>query len=83
MVKWKLLSFALSSDSREKVLYALERPTTPTRVVKETGISKAHVSRILKKMVEKGLVELKTPEKRKGKIYVLTDEGKEILKQLS
>ena len=73
------MSFILSSDKREKVINALNYPNTPTRISKETGVSKAHTTRILKKFEAMGIVECKTPGKRKGKIYTLTDEGRKIM----
>ena len=79
---WELISFILSSEKREKVLKSLEYPTTPSKVSKETGVTKAHTTRILKKFEEKGMVECKTPEKRKGKVYVLTKKGVETLNKL-
>lgn len=79
---WKTLSFIFSSEKREKVIISLAFPTIPTRITKETGISKPHVSRVLKKFMEMGVVECKTPDKRKRKIYVLTDKGKKVLKEM-
>ena len=79
---WELLSFILSSEKREKVIEALRNPTTPTRISKETKISKEHVSRMLKEFVKKGIAECKTPDKRKGKVYILTEKGKEILDEI-
>jgi len=64
---WKTLSFIFSSEKREKVTISLAYSTTPTRITKETGISRPHVSRVLKKFMEMGVVECKTPDKRKGK----------------
>ncbi|MCK4496823.1 MAG: winged helix-turn-helix transcriptional regulator [Candidatus Aenigmarchaeota archaeon] len=80
---WETLSFILSSEKRGKVIKCLVHPTTPTMIAKETGISKAHVSRVLKKFMDMGLVECKTPKKRKGKIYVLTTKGKGVINHLS
>ena len=79
---WDLISFILSSEKRERVLKSLEYPTTPTRISKETKVTKAHTTRILKKFEEMGLLECKTPEKRKGKVYVLTGKGVEVLSKL-
>ena len=80
---WDLLSFVLSSEKREKIIKSLEHPTTPTKISKETGVTKAHVTRILKRFEELKLVVCKTPDKRKGKIYLLTDKGMEILSKLN
>ena len=79
---WEALSFVLSSEQREKVIRSLKHPTTPTKISKETGISKAHTTRILKNFEKMGLAECKTPHKRKGKIYILTDKGNKILDKL-
>lgn len=73
------LSFVLTTEKRTSVLVALRTPATPLMIAKETKITKEHVSRLLKKFVEMGLAECKTPGKRKGKIFELTAKGREIL----
>lgn len=82
-MNWKLLSFVLSSEKREKVIKCLASPSTPTKIAKETGISTAHTTRMLKELVKLGIAECKTPpKKRKGKIYVLTAKGRAIAREL-
>lgn len=81
-MKWDTLSFILSSDKRVKIIKSLQYPKTPTMISKETGVSKEHVSRVLKKFQRMGLVECKTPNKLKGKIFVITTMGKGILRHI-
>jgi DNA-binding MarR family transcriptional regulator len=51
-------------------------------IAHETNRSTQNISRALKELQEKELIECLTPEKTTWKKYVLTDLGKEILKKL-
>jgi len=79
-----LIGFILGSDYRQKVLFSLEKGIkTPKQISKETDIQINHVSNILKELSEKSLVECKTPALRKGRIYQITEKGKEILNKIN
>lgn len=77
---WDDASFVISSGYREDVLARLATsPATPTQLAVETEIALPHVSRALRELREQSLVELLvTEERRKGRIYGLTDRGAEI-----
>ncbi len=79
---YKLLSFVLRSKKRKAIVASLSVSKTPTEIASEVGVSVSHVSRTLKEFVGKGIVELKTPNERVGRIYELTKEGKDILKHI-
>ena len=79
---WNAYSFVLRSKNRRLVLSALTQPKTPSRIAKETGILLPHVSRALKELEEKGLVKCLTPNEKLGRIYALTELGKQILEIL-
>lgn len=81
VTKWKHISFIISSDYREKVLKILENPKMPSKISKELSIDKAHISKTLKDLEKEKLVKCLTPDSAKGKLYVITDYGKEILKE--
>ncbi len=80
--KWFNISFIISSEYRKKILKMLENPITPTKLSKELNINKTHVSRALKELTEQNLVNCLTPNAQKGKIFVISKEGKEILKEI-
>lgn len=69
-----------SSTYRQRVMQALrERARTPTELAEECDLSIAHVSRALSELRDRDLVELLVPEEqRKGRIYGVTDGGREV-----
>ena len=74
--KYDDLSFVLASSYRTEILKSLlENVGTPSTISKDIGKSITHVSRCLKDLRDKNLVECLTPEKRKGKIYKITNKG--------
>lgn len=76
--KWQLISFVISSRYRQQVLNNVSEFSTPTQLSKKLKINRAHISRALIDLAKNGLVECKTPEERKGRIYLITKLGKEI-----
>lgn len=52
---------------------------TPSQIAKDLKVSTTQVSRTLKQFEKKGLVECLTPDSKMGKIYILTEKGKELL----
>jgi len=79
----ELLGFLLSSKYRQKIILSLElKIKTPKLISKETDIQINHVSNILKELSEKGLVECQTPNLRKGRIYEITQKGKDFVKKI-
>jgi ArsR family transcriptional regulator, cadmium/lead-responsive transcriptional repressor len=77
---YSLIGFILGSEYRGKILFDLDdKIKTPKILSKSTGIQINHVSNIIKDLSDKHLIECKNPEIRKGRLYGLTDKGKEIL----
>ena len=79
MVRWDLVSFVKRSSQRSKILSLLKKPMTPSEIAKATGMYLTHVSRTLRELRERNLVECLTPEERVGRYYRLTKLGKKIL----
>jgi len=76
---WDLISFIMSSKYRYEVLKKLYKTqSTPSILSKKTKISINHISNILRELMGKNLVKCLTPDKRKGRIYNITDLGREI-----
>lgn len=82
MMDYELLSFVKRSKRRRQILRELSDPTTPTEIADNLGVSVSHVSRTLGDFEDKDIVECKTPDAKIGRIYVLKEEGREILDAL-
>jgi len=78
---WSDFSFVAASGYRERVLNALARkPKFPKDVARETTLRITHVSRALREMGGRGLVECLNPEaKARGRIYGVTEAGASLL----
>ncbi len=81
VTKWEDVSFILAGSYRRRVLERLGSPKTPSTISKELDINKAHVSRTLAELVEKKWVDSLTPNATKGKLFVINQQGKEVLKK--
>ena len=79
---WKDVSFIISSEYRKKVLEKLETPKTPSNLSKEININISHVSRALSELESKKMIECLTPESNKGKLYIITKYGKDVLNKV-
>ena len=68
---------------RERALKAIGNETKiPTEIAKDSGIRTNHISKVLKELKTKNLVECINEEARKGRLYRLTNEGLAILGEL-
>lgn len=81
---WEDFSFVASSSYRERVIHALaEKPKFPSDLARETRLRLVHVSRALREMDRRGLVECLSPTaKARGRIYGVTGAGAELLTYL-
>ena len=81
-IDWKTYSWVVRGSQRKKIIAALNKPKIPTEIKKETKLSIAHVSKILKDFQEKNIADCLTPEVHSGKIYTLTKKGMIIREQV-
>ncbi|PIO08565.1 MarR family transcriptional regulator [Candidatus Pacearchaeota archaeon CG10_big_fil_rev_8_21_14_0_10_34_12] len=81
--KWEDISHIISSEYRKKALKNLQNPKIPSKLSKELGINKTHISRTLKDLEIGKMVKCLVPNKKKGKIFVITSYGKKILDEIS
>jgi DNA-binding transcriptional ArsR family regulator len=79
---WKDVSFVLRAKNRRKILKALDEPKLPSQLASELRMHISHVSRALAELEEQGLVECLTPEEKIGRLYRLTERGKEVRSQI-
>ena len=81
--KWADISFVISSSYRKRVLESLENgnPKTPSKISKELNINKTHISKTLKELLSKKIIICLTPKMNKSKLYIISNYGKEVLKE--
>jgi DNA-binding MarR family transcriptional regulator len=78
-----LLSFVKSSKHRVQIiLFIGENTKIPSEIAKHINLSNTHTSKYLKSLKEKELVICLNEEAKRGRLYQLTDKGKETLKEL-
>lgn len=78
------LGFILASNYRKQLMTVLENgPMTGSRLSEITGIHASHVSNTLKELRKRDLVECVNPEQRKGRLFTLTDKGRELRRKFS
>ena len=76
----KLKSYVQISKYREKTLKSIgDNVKIPTNIAKDSGIRTNHISKVLSELKNKEIVECINEEARKGRLYRLTDTGKEVL----
>ena len=77
------LEFVQRSTYRQRVLKALEDDVLmPTEIAERSNIKTNHVSKVLSELKSKELIEIINPEARKGRLYRLKNDGKEVLDKL-
>lgn len=79
---WDLISFAKASTRRLCLESLSLSPSTPGDIAKSSGNHLSHISRAMRELAQKGLVECHTPNLSKNRIYAITPKGKDVLEQL-
>lgn len=82
--EWDEIGFVISSRYRVAVLKQLAAsPATPSKIATESQLSIAHVSRALGELRDHSIVTLLVSEDRKkGRVYGITDKGDEIWEKI-
>ena len=79
----KLTSYVQISKYREKTLKSIgDEVKIPTHIAQDSGIRTNHISKVLSELKSKDIVECINEEARKGRLYRLTDTGKEVLETI-
>lgn len=80
----KLTSYVEISKYREKTLKSIgNNVKIPTNIAKDSNIRTNHISKVLSELKSKEIVECINEETRKGRLYRLTDTGKEVLESIN
>jgi DNA-binding MarR family transcriptional regulator len=78
------VEFVKRSQYRQRVLKALEDDVLmPKQIAERSDIKVNHVSKVLSELKSKELIELINPEARKGRLYRVQKNGKEVLEQIN
>lgn len=77
---WEQTSFTVASLYRTAVVDRLsDGPATPTGIADDVNKKVTHVSRALIELRDEGVVDLLVPDNRKkGRVYGLTEDGREV-----
>lgn len=73
------LSFILAGELRKQIVKELESPKSPLQLTKALKKSDSSISRSLTELEEQKIIKNLFPDKKKGRVYQLTKEGREIL----
>ena len=77
------VAFVLASEHRKNIiLYLDDELHTPKQIGYEINVRTNHISNLLAQLRKKELVYCATPKIRKGKLYTLTKDGKQVLKYI-
>ena len=80
----KVISLLKSSGYRYKIIRAIGNDTlTPSEIAKKAEIRLNHVSMFLKELKNNNLVKCLNEENRKGRLYELTELGKNAINKLT
>lgn len=76
--------FVLASDTRLKILSWLSKDvSTPTELAKKVEKHLSHVSRALRELQERELVACVNPDNTKPRIYSLTPQGINLVREVN
>ena len=76
-------SFVLAGELRQKIVKLLDEPKTPTQLKEIIKTQDSSIARTLRELNKEKVISCLFPNKRKGRLYSLTKEGKEIREKLS
>lgn len=76
------LSFVARSKNRRKILLSLETNKLPSQLKKELKLEDSNVARALRELEAKKIVRCITGTAKMGKVFQLTELGKELRLEL-
>lgn len=82
---WEETAYVLANKIRVRIIEMLgesNKPLTPRQLDKLSNISLGNISTQLIELKKRKLVECLNPKAKKFRLYVLTDRGKEVLKEV-
>jgi predicted transcriptional regulator len=80
--KLELAGFIIRSNYRKQVFVLLDNPIRPSEIAKKLNIRLTHITRELRELKKRKLVECINPKERIGRLYQLTKQGKYLKKEM-
>lgn len=81
---WEEAGIVKASEIKENILaLLLNQPLTPKDISESLDKHLSQISRNLRTLEKRGLVECVTPQLKKGRLYTITKKGQEIMEKLS
>ena len=81
-INWNVVGYVKRSKNKCEALSLLEFPTMPSELAKEMKISLTHGSKIIRELNAKKLIKCLNEKLKVGRIYQLTERGKQIKQQI-
>jgi len=78
----ELAGFIVRSGYRKNVFLNLDNPIMPSQIAKKTDIRLTHITRELRFLKEKDLIECLNPKEKVGRLYRLNNKGKRLKKEM-
>jgi len=83
-LEWETVSYVFSSELRLRTLVELSKSKyTPKQLSLSLKQPFSHVSKALKELRDKGLVECLTPNRKKARLYSITRSGNQVLEEIN
>lgn len=80
---WKLYGYVVRSEYRKLIVERLHsKPAMPKEIAQATNKPRSHISRALRELEDMTIVICINPQEKKGRIYRLTEKGKQIAKMI-
>jgi len=79
---WESTGFVIRSSYRKKVFFELSKPQRPSEIAKKLDLRLTHVTRALRELKQKSLVNCLNPKEVFGRFYELTPKGKSVLQEI-
>jgi len=82
----KEIKYVIRGSLRKRVLFALDKPNTPTELAKKLDTDRSSVSRSILFLCKKGILKCINPNDKRGRLYKTTPKGykiREYLKDVS
>ena len=83
MSNLELAGFVIRSSYRRQVFNLLDNPIRPSEIAKRLNIRLTHITRELRELKNRKLVECLNPKERVGRLYQLTISGKRLKKNMT
>jgi len=84
ILDWETISYVFSSELRLKTLLKLNKSKyTPKQLSISLKQPISHISKALKELTTKGLVECLTPNRKKARLYSITKQGIQVLDEIN